>query len=130
MASSLVLLCAISGSAASAQQASGIEQSTESVSGAARQSTLSVAELPDSPGATLAKLQASALPQGSSEQSPSASVSTAPSDPQAQSAAQPPPQKPVGTAAAEPTHPAESRLRNLPASRSRLPNSGEFARLL
>jgi hypothetical protein len=104
MASSLVLLCAISGTAASAQQVSGIEQSTGSVSGAARQSTLLVAELPDSPGATLAKLQASALPQGSSKPSPSATVSTAPSDPPPQSATQPPPQKPVGTAAAEPTH--------------------------
>jgi hypothetical protein len=108
MASSLVLLCAISGTAASAQQASGIQQSPETVSGAARQSTLLITELPDSPGATLAKLQASALPQGSSQQSPSASVSTAPSDPQPQSTSQPttppPTQKPVGTAAAESTH--------------------------
>jgi hypothetical protein len=103
MASSLALLCAISGTAASAQQASGIQQSTEGVSGAARQSTLLIIELPDSPGATLAKLQASALPQGSAQQSPSATVSTAPSDPQPQSTTQPPPQKPVGTAAAEPT---------------------------
>jgi hypothetical protein len=65
MASSLVLLCAISGTAASGQQASGVQQSTEAVSGAAPESTLLITELPDSPGATLAKLQASALPQGS-----------------------------------------------------------------
>jgi len=104
MASSLVLLWAISGTAASAQQASGMQQSTETVSGAPQQSTLLITELPDSPGATLAKLQAWALPQGSSQQPPSATVSTAPSDPQPQSATQPPPQKPVGTAAAEPTH--------------------------
>jgi hypothetical protein len=104
MASSLVLLCAISGTAASAQQASGIQQSTETVSGAARQSTLLITELPDSPGATLAKLQLSALPQGTSQPSPSGTATTAPSDPQPQSTTQPPPQKPVGTAAAEPTH--------------------------
>jgi hypothetical protein len=104
MASSLVLLWAISGTAASAQQASGIQPSTETVSGAARQSTLLIAELPDSPGATLAKLKPSTPPQGSAQQSPSPTASTSPSDPQPQSATQPPPQKPVGTAAAEPTH--------------------------
>jgi hypothetical protein len=70
------------------------------------------AELPDSPGATLAKLQTPAQTQSASEQSSGTSVSIepqsqqaeAPQPPQAQT--QPSPQKPVGTAAAEPTHAA------------------------
>ena len=58
-------------------------------------------QLPDSPGATLAKLQPPALPQSGTQSEPRA---TAPPVPQNQTQAQPAPQKPEGTAAAEPTH--------------------------
>lgn len=71
-------------------------------------------ELPDSPGATLARLHTPEPPQSGSEQSPGAPVPTEPAGQQAelqqvqapQIQAQPSPQKPVGTAAAEPTHAA------------------------
>jgi hypothetical protein len=65
------------------------------------------AQLPDSPGATLAKSQPPGFPQTASQQAPSSSVSPAAQDqsaPPPESQAQPAPQKPVGTAAAEPTH--------------------------
>ena len=58
-------------------------------------------QLPDSPSATLAKLQPPALSQSGTQSEPSA---TAPPVPQNQTQAQPAPQKPEGTAAAEPTH--------------------------
>jgi len=65
-----------------------------------------IAELPDSPGATLAKSQPPPALQNASEQSPSiapqeqASQQQPPQPP----SSQPSPQRPVGTAAAEPTH--------------------------
>jgi hypothetical protein len=73
------------------------------------------AELPDSPGATLARLQTPAQPQSAFEPSPGAPVQTEPQGQQAESPqspqlqsqqVQPSPQNPVGTAAAEPTHAA------------------------
>jgi FtsZ-interacting cell division protein ZipA len=73
------------------------------------------AELPDSPGATLARLQTPAQPQSAFEPSSGAPVQTepqgqqseSPQSPQLQSQqVQPSPQNPVGTAAAEPTHAA------------------------
>jgi hypothetical protein len=70
-----------------------------------------VATLPDSPGAALAKLQPAPLfdSQGSSPQTSSAQTSgtTTTGESQVQQPSQPAPQpsqKPVGTAAAEPTH--------------------------
>jgi hypothetical protein len=79
------------------------------VSPAAAQQPVSPSDvqLPDSPSATLAKLQPPAFPQSSAQ---SQSGATAPPVPQGQqnqstqSQAQPAPQKPEGTAAAEPTH--------------------------
>lgn len=64
-------------------------------------------QLPDSPSATLAKLQPPPPPQSSQQSGP---VATAPPAPQSQqnqatqSQAQPAQQRPEGTAAAEPTH--------------------------
>jgi|CZKH01.1.fsa_nt_gi hypothetical protein len=93
-----VMLCAVSGavSVAAAQQTAAPEQSA---------SVSQQAELPDSPGATLAKLQPPAQQQSASGQSPSPPALPEPQGQQTQSQAQPP-QKPVGTAAAEPTHAA------------------------
>jgi hypothetical protein len=94
------LLCAVTAavSTAAAQQSS------------APQPSPSIIQLPDSPGATLAKLQTPEAPQTAPGQAPSAPVSIEPQEgpapqPQApQSQPQPSPQKPVGTAAAESTH--------------------------
>jgi len=80
-----------------------------SMAGAQQQATApeqtpSITELPDSPGATLAKSQPPAL-QSASEQSPSIVPQEQSQQQQAQSqSGQPSPQRPVGTAAAEPTH--------------------------
>jgi hypothetical protein len=64
-----------------------------------------IAQLPDSPGATLAQSQPQALPQNQqSQQSSSSSSSSSPSSAAAAQESQAPPQNPVGTAAAEPTH--------------------------
>jgi hypothetical protein len=101
-----VLLCAVTAavSAAAAQQTSTPEPSPN------------IIQLPDSPGATLARLQTPEPPQAAAGQTPGAPVSTEPpsdQDPRnqqdrqlqaPQSQPQPPPQKPVGTAAAEPAH--------------------------
>jgi len=109
MACSGVLLAAMSAAVSSvaAQQTA----TPEAYAGITQQ-----ADLPDSPGATLARLQTPAQPQSDSEQSPGAPVSTEPQGQQAESpqppqvqspqVQQPSPQKPVGTAAAEPTHAA------------------------
>jgi hypothetical protein len=105
-----VLLGAISASVSSA--AAQQTATPESYLGITQQ-----AELPDSPGATLARLQTPAQPQSDSAQSPGAPVQTEPQSQQAESPQppqaqpqqnqpQPSPQKPVGTAAAEPTHAA------------------------
>ena len=99
-ASWVAVLCVASAlvSAATAQQ---VTIPAASTSGIQQQ-----ADLPDSPGVTLAKLQAPAQAQDNSGQSPNAPVAAQPPSPQTQSPqAQPqPPQRPVGTAAAEPTH--------------------------
>ncbi|MFZ0418657.1 MAG: hypothetical protein WAM04_11195 [Candidatus Sulfotelmatobacter sp.] len=104
-----VLLGAVSAavSSAAAQQTA----TPEAYAGIPKQ-----AELPDSPGATLARLQTPPQPQSAFEQSPGAPLPTEPQGQQAESPqppqiqpqqVQPPsPQKPVGTAAAEPTHAA------------------------
>jgi hypothetical protein len=67
-----------------------------------------VAELPDSPGATVAKMQSPLFQQNSSQQSSSAQPANVPAaaEPQTQSATAQTqaPQRPVGTAAAEPVH--------------------------
>ncbi|HZW81400.1 MAG TPA: hypothetical protein VFF50_13080 [Candidatus Deferrimicrobiaceae bacterium] len=65
------------------------------------------AQLPDSPGATLAKSQPPAFPLSTAQSSQSSSLPPSPQDqpaPPPQTQAQPAPQNPVGTAAAEPTH--------------------------
>ena len=65
------------------------------------------AQLPDSPGTTLAKSQPPAFSQSASPQSQSSPEAASQQDqnvPPPPSQAQPAPQKPVGTAAAEPTH--------------------------
>jgi hypothetical protein len=104
---STVLLCVVTGVVSPAFA----QQSASSESSALTQAT----QLPDSPGATLAKLQA---PQSLPDQSPAQSSAQTSGEPQAQAPqasspsapkaeapdAQAPPQKPVGTAAAEPTH--------------------------
>ena len=65
-----------------------------------------VAELPDSPGATMAKLQQPASPSSSATpQQSTAPAATPPQTDQSQSSQQAP-QRPVGTAAAEPTRAA------------------------
>jgi hypothetical protein len=79
------------------------------VSPAAAQQTVSSpdVQLPDSPSATLAKLQPPALPQGSQQAAPAPTAPPAPQSQQnqaTQSQAQPAQQRPEGTAAAEPTH--------------------------
>ncbi|MGC2820533.1 MAG: hypothetical protein WA198_12670, partial [Candidatus Sulfotelmatobacter sp.] len=64
------------------------------------------AQLPDSPGTTLAKSQPLIFPQSALPQSQSSPEAASPQDqnaPPPPSQAQPAPQKPVGTAAAEPT---------------------------
>jgi hypothetical protein len=87
------LLCAVTAavSTAAAQQSS------------APQPSPSIIQLPDSPGATLAKVQTPEAPQTAPGQAPSAPVSIEPQDRPAPQP-QPSPQKPVGTAAAESTH--------------------------
>jgi hypothetical protein len=72
----------------------------------AAQQTVS-AQLPDSPGTTLAKSQPPAFPPDTAQSSQSSSVPSSPQDqpaPPPQTQTQPTAQKPVGTAAAEPTH--------------------------
>lgn len=92
-------LAAVSPAAAQQSGATGPAQAT------APAPQVPPAELPDSPGATLAKLQAPIPQQGSSEQSSTASSVAQPQgQPPAQSTSTQSPQTPVGTAAAEPMH--------------------------
>ena len=65
-----------------------------------------VAELPDSPGATMAKLQQSASPSSSVTPQQSASPAATPPQTDQSQSSQQAPQRPVGTAAAERTHAA------------------------
>lgn len=104
LAHSGIVLCAFSTawSVASAQQSLPSEQSAD---------TAQHSKLPESPGATRAKLQLLAQQQGPAEPQQSTPGSgesqtqtEVPPLPAAQQ--QPAPQKPVGTAAAEPTHAA------------------------
>jgi hypothetical protein len=115
------VLCAMSGmvSSAAAQQSAAPLQSADAGSVPSQPPPLPLAQLPDSPGATLAKLHAPALQLRATLQAPE---SPAANEVQASGAIangsatnnqdqqiqpqQPPaiPQKPVGTAAAEPTH--------------------------
>jgi hypothetical protein len=73
---------------------------------AAAQQAVSPSEvqLPDSPSATLAKLQPPALPQSSAQSESALPAPQGQQNQSTQSQAQPAPQKPEGTAAAEPTH--------------------------
>ena len=117
------MLCAVSGlvSSSAAQQSAAPVQSVNAGSVPSQQPPLPMAQLPDSPGATLAKMHSPALQLPASVQAPVRSVShdaqvdevatneavANDQDQQAQSPQlepQPAPQKPVGTAAAEPTH--------------------------
>lgn len=106
------------GPLAVAQTISGTGQPTQPVANGAQQKPLLI-ELPDSPGATVAKLQPPASQQSSSHQSSSQQSSdqssSVPAATEPQSQTQPaqgqsgqtqtqPPQRPVGTAAAEPMH--------------------------
>jgi cytoskeletal protein RodZ len=68
---------------------------------AAQQAALKVEEIPDSPGAVLAKLGEPAQSQNSPAQHPGVSSPTPPSQSSFQSRDAQAPQKPVGTAAAE-----------------------------
>jgi hypothetical protein len=106
---SAVIACAITGGASAAAQGTATPVPAASV----QATETGQAELPDSPGATLARLQQPAQTQGSSNPWPAAAASPQAQDQEPQappvqsgpSQAQPP-QKPVGTAAAESTHAA------------------------
>ncbi len=101
MASSAVLLFAVSSlvSLAGAQQNDSLDKPVHA------EAKVEPADLPDSPGVTLAKLQPqNSLPRESAQQS-SVPASAPPQGQQSQ-AQQQAPQNPVGTAVAEPTHAA------------------------
>ncbi len=102
-----VLLCALPSVVlfAAAQQTSDGQRPAQSSSSATDGKLVPVAQLPDSPGATLAKLQSTNAAQNVYQQQSTAPTPPEARDPQSQ-AAQPAPQAPVGTAAAEPTHAA------------------------
>jgi hypothetical protein len=100
---SLVFFALQSGLLAVAQTTVGTRQAVQPVVNGVQQ-TPSLTELPDSPGATIARLQPPAPQQSSSHQSvPTVdepqSQPTQPVQTQTQT-----PQRPVGTAAAEPMH--------------------------
>ena len=108
-----IVLCAMSGmvSSAVAQQSVVPPQSVDAGSGLSSEPTVPLTQLPDSPGATLAKMHSPAFQLNASMQEPVRSVANevdaSDHDQQTQSPQlqpQPVPQKPVGTAAAEPTH--------------------------
>jgi cytoskeletal protein RodZ len=89
-------------------QATNTSEPAQAVASSAQQP---VAELPDSPGATVARMQSPSFQQSSSQQGSSAQSSNVPAS--AESQGQPtqsapaqtqPAQRPVGTAAAEPMH--------------------------
>ncbi|MFZ0198265.1 MAG: hypothetical protein WB523_16160 [Candidatus Sulfotelmatobacter sp.] len=104
IARSALFLCAVPAivSLAAAQQASEAVQQPQASLSAQKPS---LAQLPDSPGATLAKLQSPNASQNGSQQQSTASTSTQPQAAQSQ-APQQAPQPPVGTAAAEPSRAA------------------------
>ena len=100
-----LLLC-LSVSLAVAQQA--IAPPAQALADRSGQALPSLAQLPDSPGTTLAKLQAPNSPQAQqdqvqSQQQSSEAVPAQPTSQQSETSQQAP-QRPVGTAAAEPTH--------------------------
>lgn len=108
VAQNVLLLC-LSVSLAVAQQAGGVAQTPTDRTA----QSPSLAQLPDSPGTTLAKLQAPTSPRAESQQPPQSESQKQQSEaPSAQSSSQQSesssqaPQRPVGTAAAEPTHAA------------------------
>jgi hypothetical protein len=96
------LLCFMQASISAVAQESSAGQSARDAS------SISLAALPDSPGATSARLQPPIVMQSSSQQSPGAAAPAEekPQPPASQSSSQAPLQKPEGTAAAEPTHAA------------------------
>jgi hypothetical protein len=104
-----LLLC-LSVSLAVAQQAGDITQPAQALADRTGQSLPSLAQFPDSPGTTLAKLQAPNSPlaqqdQVQSQQQPTEPLSAQSTSQQSETLQQAP-QRPVGTAAAEPTHAA------------------------
>lgn len=108
-AASLCLLLAVLGTVASAQNAD-----RPRLAAASSESPVSITELPDSPGATYARLQTPTvlqadLQQGASSASDASAQQTQQQTDQPRSQSSQPdqqasPQRPVGTAAAEPTH--------------------------
>jgi len=111
---SALLLC-LSVSLAVAQQAGEIVQPAQAPADPSGQAVPSLTQLPDSPGTTLAKLQAPNSPQvqqgqaqqdQTQSQQPSTELPSAQSSSQQSDTSQQTPQRPVGTAAAEPTHAA------------------------
>jgi hypothetical protein len=93
-----------------AAQTINISESAHAVASGAQQP---LAELPDSPGTTVAKMQSPPLEQSSSQQSSSAQSSNVPATAESQGqqtqsapAQTQPSQRPVGTAAAEPMYAA------------------------
>jgi hypothetical protein len=112
MAHSALLLC-LSVSLAVAQQTGEIAQPAPA--DPTGQAVPSLTQLPDSPGTTLAKLQAPNSPQAqqdqtqqdqSQSQQPSTEPPSAQSSSQQSDTSRQAPQRPVGTAAAGPTHAA------------------------